>query len=557
MARTDLVTDREQRASRVAAQAAITCALFAGTALLSGICEWRTFDDRLLELLVFELFLVSSAAITLYRIRRRPENAVAVMLVFVNAAALAIIAYHGATGASAEGCLLVLTATFCSTTVFCPWGARTQLLATVSAAIAFPIVLFAGSVDFALAWYTLLLFLACVIGLTAYGSHIIESGMHRAALLTEEVRAREMRLRSYLDQALVGIGVLSPAGRWQDVNDELCRILGYGREELTALSWSQIAVDGGPNAQLEGLLSGREEATYGDGRLRGRGKRELDAIIAARGVRGSGGAVDDVVVMVQDITERKNAERALAEAKDLAEEAYRVKGDFLATMSHELRTPMNVIFGMTEMALDPDSGVDQRECLETTRRAAKGLIVLMNEVLDLSRMEAGRLELRPRSFVVREWLAESIEPLSALARSKGLRLEWEVAPEVGAIATGDPNRLRQVLVNLVGNALKYTDAGGVRVLVATDTGDTARASLHFTVADTGVGIPPSEQERIFEAYSQGGPGVWAPREGTGLGLAICSRLVDLMGGRIWVESDVGEGSRFHFTAALAPTTDAT
>jgi two-component system sensor histidine kinase/response regulator len=320
------------------------------------------------------------------------------------------------------------------------------------------------------------------------------------------------------------------------------------------LPWSHIAIGEGPSVRLDGPLSGREEATCGDGRLRGKGAHEVDAIIAARSLRGSDGKVEDVVVMVQDITERKHAERALAEAKDLAEEAYRIKGDFLATMSHELRTPMNVIFGMTEMALDIDSGVDQHECLETTRRAAKSLLVLMDEVLDLSRMEAGRLELRPRSFAVREWLAESIEPLSVFARSKHLRLDWEVAPDVEAMATGDPIRLRQVLVNLVGNALKYTDAGGVRVLLASDG---AGASLQFTVADTGVGVPPSEQERIFEAYSQGGPGVWAPREGTGLGLAICSRLVDLMGGRIWVESEVGEGSRFHFTAALAPSTDAT
>jgi signal transduction histidine kinase len=302
------------------------------------------------------------------------------------------------------------------------------------------------------------------------------------------------------------------------------------------MPWSHIATGEGPSVRLDGPLSGREEATCGDGRL-----------------RGSDGKVEDVVVMVQDITERKHAERALAEAKDLAEEAHRIKGDFLATMSHELRTPMNVILGMTEMALDINSGVDQHECLETTRSAAKSLLLLMDEVLDLSRMEAGRLELRPRSFAVREWLAESIEPLSVFARSKHLRLDWEVAPDVEAMATGDPIRLRQVLVNLVGNALKYTDSGSVRVLVDAGSRGLAGRTLHFTVSDTGVGIPPAEQQRIFEAYAQGGPGLWAPREGAGLGLAICSRLVDPMGGRIWVESAVGQGSRFHFTTALAPT----
>ena len=548
------MSTREQRANRVAAQAPLTCGLFVATALLSGVCEWWSFPKRVPEMTLFLLTLIGAAALCLHQIRRRPDHAVRVMLVFVNWSAFAIIAYHGVTGASAEGCMLVLTSVLCSTAVLCPWGGRMQLLAPISAAITYPIALF--SMDAKLGYVTLLLFLGCVIGLSAYGSHIIESGLHRALLLAEEVRSREVRLRTYLDQALVGIGVLSPEGRWRDVNDELCRILGYRRDQLMALAWSRIAAGDGPNTRLDGPLSGRRDATYGDGRLRAADGREIDAIIAARSLRSNGGAVDDVVVMVQDITERKHAELALAEAKEIAEEAYRVKGDFLATMSHELRTPMNVIFGMTEMALDPDSGVDQRECLETTRRAAKGLLVLMNEVLDLSRMEAGRLELRPQSFAVREWLAESIEPLSALARSKGLRLDWEVAPGVRPVATGDPNRLRQVLVNLVGNALKYTDAGGVRVSLATDGADADSNALQFTVADTGVGIPLSEQQRIFEAYSQGGPGVWAPREGSGLGLAICSRLVDLMGGRIWVESEVGEGSRFHFTATLA-STDAT
>jgi PAS domain S-box-containing protein len=549
------MSDRDQVSRRLAEHVRAACTILFIMAVLSGVCEWATFPERLPALIAVEAAMLGTAGAALLWMRRRPEAIVLAMLLCVNAVGLEIIAYHGFVRASAEGCLLVLTALLCSTTVFAPWGGRVQLLASLSSVIAFPIVLF-PRLESALSPVTLVLFLGCVIALSAYGSHVIERGMDRALQLTEEVRAREMRLRTYLDQALVGIGILSPAGRWRNVNDELCRILGFTRSELMTLPWSQIATGEGPSVRLDGPLSGREEATCGDGRLRGKGAREVDAIIAARSLRSGDGKVEDVVVMVQDITERKHAERALAEAKDLAEEAYRIKGDFLATMSHELRTPMNVIFGMTEMALDIDSGVDQRECLETTRRAAKGLLVLMDEVLDLSRMEAGRLELRPRSFAVREWLADSIEPLSVFARSKHLRLDWEVAPDVEVMATGDPVRLRQVLVNLVGNALKYTDSGGVRVLVDAGSRGPAGPTLHFTVSDTGVGIPPAEQQRIFEAYAQGGPGLWAPREGAGLGLAICSRLVDLMGGRIWVESAVGQGSRFHFTTALART-DAT
>jgi PAS domain S-box-containing protein len=546
------VSDRKLIARRVAEHAPAACTILAIMATLSGICEVVTFPYRLPAMLVAEVAMLGTAAAALFWIRRHPDDVVVAMVTCINAVAIEVVLYHGWVGASAEGCLLVLTALLCSTTVFSPWGGRLQLLASLSSLVAFPIVLFT-TLPSVLHPVTLVLFLGCVIALSAYGSHVIETGMDRWLQLAEEVQAREMRLRTYLDQALVGIGILSPRGLWRDVNDELCRILGYTRSELMELSWAQVAASEGPGVRLDGPLSGREEATCGDGRLLGKDAREVDAIIAARSLRNSGGRVEDVVVMVQDITERKHAERALAEAKDLAEEAYRVKGEFLATMSHELRTPMNVIFGMTEMALDLDSGADQRECIETTRRAAKSLLVLMDEVLDLSRMEAGRLELRPRSFAVREWLADSIAPLAVFARSKGLRLDWEVAPEVDAMATGDPNRLRQVLVNLVGNALKYTDRGGVRVRVDAGSREPAGPTLHFTVSDTGVGIPPAEQQRIFEAYAQGGPGVWAPREGAGLGLAICTRLVDLMGGRIWVESAVGEGSRFHFTAALAPS----
>jgi signal transduction histidine kinase len=249
----------------------------------------------------------------------------------------------------------------------------------------------------------------------------------------------------------------------------------------------------------------------------------------------------------RELTE-KNAE--LSAAYERLKELDRLKSNFLATMSHELRTPMNVIFGMTEMALEMDSPKDQRECLETTRRAAQSLLVLMDDVLDLSRIEAGGLELHPQPFSVRQWLDESIEPLRVFARSKNVSLDCEVAPDVHDLANGDPDRLRQVLVNLVGNALKYTDAGEVRVRVDAAAGRTACEELHFTVSDTGIGISPEQQKRIFDAYVQAETNGAPPRGGTGLGLAICSRLVDLMGGRIWVESDLGKGSRFHFTAAF-------
>jgi two-component system sensor histidine kinase/response regulator len=254
--------------------------------------------------------------------------------------------------------------------------------------------------------------------------------------------------------------------------------------------------------------------------------------------------------MAQDVTERWLAEHEMRRAKEAAEAASRAKSEFLANISHELRTPMNGIIGMTEIALEGALPPETKECLETVMSCADSLLRLLNDVLDFSKIEQGKLEFCNIDFQLRELLEKTCKPFTYSAAAKGVQLSWGVERDVPNLLIGDPDRLAQVLVNLLGNAIKFTHHGEVKLRAYVEHIREGRAHLRFSVQDTGIGVPPEKQGKIFEAFTQADGSMTRKYGGTGLGLTICALLVKVMEGRIWVESQSGAGSIFHFTAQL-------
>jgi PAS domain S-box-containing protein len=386
-----------------------------------------------------------------------------------------------------------------------------------------------------------------VLGVITVEAVLVVSAYRRVIAqraLLGELEESERRFRELAMGAPVGIFRCDVAARCTFVNQEWCQLSGLTHEESLGTGWGK-AIHPEDRARCSKMW--QEAAEYGiewesEFRFLHRDGTVRWAYSRAAIVSGEYG-VTERVGMTIDITARKQAEESLRRAKEIAEAATRAKSEFLAKMSHEIRTPMNGVLGMLELALETPLQPDQKDYVDTARASAANLLGIINDILDVSRIEARKLEIDAIPFSLRQLLDTSLKPLTQLARGKGLSFELDVGLHVADGLVGDALRLQQVIVNLVGNAIKFTREGGIRVTVMQGQGSDTEVKLCFSVRDTGIGIPADRLPSIFEPFTQ--VERVGAMSGTGLGLTISSQLVALMGGKIRVKSTVGGGSVFH------------
>ena len=378
-----------------------------------------------------------------------------------------------------------------------------------------------------------------------------ERAVSLARDMTSVLRETEQRTRSIVENVVDGIISINETGIIQTSNPGAERIFGFGPDEILGNKINVLLP--APHRELHDQYIQRFLAT-GEGSIIGRTRE-----VTGQKKDGSTFPVEisvsemklenqtSFIGIVRDISQRKQIEQELIQARETAEKANRSKSDFLAVMSHEIRTPMNGILGMTQVVMDSELTQEQLDNLELVNYSAESLLSLINDILDFSKIEAGKLDLDYSDFRIRERLKEVVQSLSGRASQKNLELILRVEPDVPEVVVGDLGRLRQIIVNLIGNSIKFTEEGKITLEVRLESEDKDRVELRFDVADTGIGMPREKLDLIFNPFTQVDSSSTRKYGGTGLGLAIVSQLVDLMMGRIWVTSELGKGSSFHFT----------
>jgi PAS domain S-box-containing protein len=362
----------------------------------------------------------------------------------------------------------------------------------------------------------------------------------------QRLRDQQFYTRSLIESNIDALMTTDPSGIITDVNKQMEALTGCTRDELIGAPFKGYFTD--PERAEAAINRVLSEKSVTDYELTARARDGKQTVVSynATTFYDRNRTLQGVFAAARDVTERKRVEAELQQAKAVAESASRTKSDFLASMSHEIRTPMNAIMGISDLLAKTALSPEQDKYVQIFRRAGDNLLNLINDILDLSKVEASQLELEQTGFSLNDLLEKVTEMVALRASEKGLTMVYEIAPGVPNDLVGDPTRLRQVLLNLLGNAIKFTQSGEVTLRVTPDADPSVPTALRFTVSDTGIGIAREKLGQVFERFTQADSSTTRRFGGSGLGLTISRRLVELMGGRIWVESEVGKGSVFAF-----------
>ena len=354
----------------------------------------------------------------------------------------------------------------------------------------------------------------------------------------QKLRDQQFYTRSLIESNIDALITTDPAGIITDVNKQMEALTGSTRDELIGAPFKDFFTD--PDRAEAGIKRVLNEKSVTDYELTARARDGQQTTVSynATTFYDRNRKLEGVFAAARDITEQKRVEFELQQAKAIAESASRTKSDFLASMSHEIRTPMNAIMGIADLLAKTSLTAEQDKYVQIFRRAGDNLLNLINDILDLSKVEASQLDLEQTGFALTDHLDKVFEMVAGKAQEKSLALSWSVEPDVRNDLIGDPTRLRQVLLNLIGNAIKFTEAGSVVLRVERDRTYAGADPLRFIITDTGIGIPSEKLGRVFERFTQADTSTTRRFGGTGLGLTISKRLVELMGGRIWAESQL-------------------